>query len=109
MNGEKIIGLLFQDPELRREITLQLEYVCEDIMESKEFRERITEHLKPERESSKNLLSTREAAKRLGYHPKYLLRRAKKLGLTKIYMSSRSCRFDEEELLDLQKNNSSIT
>ena len=108
MNGEKIIGLLFQDSELRREITLQLEYVCEDIMESKEFRERIAEHLKLEGESPKNLLSTREAAKRLGYHPKYLLRRAKKLGLTKIYMSSRSCRFEESQVEAVIKTNSSV-
>ena len=46
-------------------------------------------------------ISTRKAAMLLGYHPKYLGRKASAWGLTKIYMSSRSCRYYLDEVEEL--------
>lgn len=43
-------------------------------------------------------VSTKKAADILGYHPKYLCRHAGKWGLTKVYMSNRSCRFYLDEI-----------
>lgn len=106
MNAENIIALLLEDSEVQQEIKLQLEYICEDILQSDDFKKLIAEKLKlPPDNKPQILISTREAAKRLGYHPKYLLRKAKKLGLTKVYLSSKSVRFDESEVeLLIEKN-----
>ncbi|MGC6504949.1 MAG: recombinase family protein [Coraliomargaritaceae bacterium] len=51
-------------------------------------------------------LSTKEAASRLGYHPKTLLRKAPEWGLTKIYMSQTNVHFYEDEIEKLAKSRS---
>ena len=55
---------------------------------------------------SRQQLSTKDAASRLGYHPKTLLRNAQKWGLTKIYMSQTNVFFFEDEINTLAKSRS---
>ncbi len=55
---------------------------------------------------SRQQLSTKEAASRLGYHPKTLLRNAPKWDLTKIYMSQTNVHFYEDEIEELAKSRS---
>lgn len=55
---------------------------------------------------SRQQLSTKEAASRLGYHPKTLLRKAPEWGLTKIYMSQTNVHFYEDEIEELAKSRS---
>ena len=54
-------------------------------------------------------ISTKRAATILGYHPKYFARKATDWGLTKIYMSSRSCRYYLDEIEHLAESNALTT
>ena len=58
----------------------------------------------PNKSEGRITITARQAAKILGYHPKYFSRKARDWGLSKIYMSCRSCRYYLDEIDNLTKS-----
>jgi len=93
-------------------LNAMLESVVEAVLEQKlatldqkkqEISHQKTQPISAQGSPGRRQISTREAARILSYHPKYLCRNAEKWNLTKIHMSSRSCRFYLDEIEALQK------
>ena len=126
-NSPDFFGMLIQHPAVQNDIAGFATAILHHALSVSEIREQIISSLEeaevvqfvrgadrprekkvnPSQEESlgRRQITARDAARIMGYNPRYFSRRAKEWGLTKIRMSRTSCRYylDEVEQLAIER------